>query len=217
MGSNYRIRSRTSNDYQINLQRRFGTQTQEENSGAISPDHYYSRTPIQRRISVMEGVAQSQPRKSGINHFSKFYDDCDEDYDSEGNTISNSEFMRKLKANPKLDRTFKIRFALERIFKRQRSRHYYDLMGVFGQFAFTKKTMILFCRIIRQMKLAKLKIVFVRLKRKWYFGRVHDKQMDKSRKFARKITYRADFSRGMREGKNLYHHRKTKSIRHFEG
>ena len=158
------------------------------------------------------------PRRSGFNHFNRLYEDEEEDYGSEGNTISGSVFMQKLKGHPKMDRAFKLRFSIERVFKRQKSRHYYELMGVFGQFAFTKKTLKLFCRIFKQMKLRRVKVGVVRLKRKWYFGRVHDKQINKSRRFARKIEYAGGRDRERyQEQPNLYHHRKSKSIRYFEG
>lgn len=76
-----------------------------------------------------------------------------------------------------------MRFCLEKIFLSRVSTIFYKLMCSYGKMIMVKNTMILFERIVRHMIKRKEKIGVIKIKRIWYFGRMHDKEMDRARKY----------------------------------
>jgi len=137
------------------------------------------------------------------------YDDYEDEEDSSQTpSISNSEFQRKLKSNKRLEAVYKLRFSIEKIFLSRKATIFYKLMCSYGKLIMVKNTMKIFGKLIEQMKRKKEKIGMVKMKRIWYFGRMHDKEIDKSRRYLgsnRKMEV-------SRKQKLLYHNGKEKDF-----
>ena len=140
------------------------------------------------------------------------YDDYvdDEDASSQTPSISNSEFQQKLKSNKKLESVYKFRFSIEKVFLKKKATIFYKLMCSYGKLIMVKKTMKIFGKLVEQMVRKRRKIGMVKVKREWYFGRIHDKEIDKSRRYLGS-TRKMDQAR---KQKLLYHNGKEKEF-HF--
>ena len=143
-----------------------------------------------------------------FNKYDSFNEDEDNDDDDDGDSMTNSEFKKKLKGNKRLEASYMLRTGLEKIFKKQKATNFYKMLGLYGRLMFTKKTMMLFCKIFKQMKRQRFKVGMVKMKRVWYFGRIHDKEMLRSQRVMARRPHDSP-------EKQLYHHRKEKSMRQF--
>jgi hypothetical protein len=138
------------------------------------------------------------------------YDDYvdEDDASSQTPSITNSEFQRKLKSNKKLESVYKLRFSIEKIFLSKKAIIFYKLMCSYGKLIMVKKTMKIFGKIIEQMIRKKQKMGMVKIKRVWYFGRIHDKELDKSRRY---LASNRKIEKG-RKQHLLYHNGKQKDF-----
>lgn len=135
------------------------------------------------------------------------YEDEDEE-SSQTPSMTNSEFQRKLRSNKPLEALYKIRFTIEKIFLFRKATIYYKLMCSYGKLSIVKKTMRIFGKIFEQMKRKREKIGMVKVKRIWYFGRIHDKEMYRARKY---IGSGRTLNSSQRK-KLLYHNGKDKEF-----
>lgn len=140
----------------------------------------------------------------GYEKYNTFEDNED---NQSGISMTNSQFMVKLKSNKKVNSIYNLNISIEKIFKKRKSTVFYKIMGLYGKISFTIKTMKIFEKIFKQMILKRKKIGMVKIKRIWYFGRMHDRET-KNNKMENSFKKK-------NEKNKLYHYKKDRSVREF--